>query len=211
MSKSEKLNFNYNNIEKMSKNFMYYNLKRANCYNCDFSMSNFNYVSFRGAHLKKCNFYKGSFVGAEFVGANLKGSKFRKAKFENTIFEGVNLDGVDFSEAEFNNTIFYDTDTSKAKSINLGDRGIRIFGELPELEISEELKAAIESVMENPFIKEARIFDNKDKEINILTLLLLLEKFNEQDLIKGLGIIKEEIKREFHTLSYIMRLLEKSI
>jgi len=49
-------NFNYNNIEKKDKNFMYKNLERSNCYNCNFTNSNFDFVSFRGAHFKLCIF-----------------------------------------------------------------------------------------------------------------------------------------------------------
>ena len=53
---SVKGNFNYNNIEKKGKNFMYKNLERSNCYNCDFTRSNFDFVTFRGAHFKSCVF-----------------------------------------------------------------------------------------------------------------------------------------------------------
>ena len=34
------------------KNFMYKNLERSNCYNCNFAGSTFDFVSFRGAHFK---------------------------------------------------------------------------------------------------------------------------------------------------------------
>ncbi|HEY5525598.1 MAG TPA: pentapeptide repeat-containing protein [Clostridium sp.] len=201
--------FNYNNIQKKDKNFMYDNFKNSNGYNCDFEECNFDFVSFRGAHFKKCSFYNSTFIGAEFVGANLKGSKFKKCKFENTVFDSVNVDGVDFREAEFNNVIFLETDLTKAINIDVDEAGIRVFNEVPEITISDELMGTVEGLKENKYIKEARIFDTKDGSINILTLMILLENFNEERLIRGLNTLKSEITREFHTLSYIIRLLEK--
>ena len=206
INRSAPENFNYDNAEKANKNFMYKNLKRSNCYNCNFSGSNFDYTSLRGAHLKKCNFFKCTFKEAEFIGSNLKGCKFREAKFEDTIFEGANLDGVDFNNAIFVNTIFVGCDVNKAKNLKKSD--VRIFDEMPELNISEEVKIATESAMENKFIKKSRVFDTKDGGINPLTLMILSEKFNEETLTKGLNYIKTAVDREFHTLSYIIRLVE---
>ena len=37
INKNKNGNFFYNNADKSNKNFMYSNLTRANCYNCDFS------------------------------------------------------------------------------------------------------------------------------------------------------------------------------
>ncbi|MCM1988284.1 pentapeptide repeat-containing protein [Oceanirhabdus seepicola] len=207
-NQSVKGNFNYNNIEKKNKNFMYKNLHRSNCYNSDFSNSNFDYVSFRGAHFKSCTFLGCTFRWAEFIGTNLKGSIFKKAKFENTIFDSVNLDGVDFKDAEFKNTIFLSTDTSKAKNLNLKDSNIRIFDEMPQLEISAELEMAVKNIMKNDYVKKARIFDTKDGNINVLNLMILLDNFDESTLIKGLNIIKVELDRAFYTLSYIIKLLK---
>lgn len=208
INRSAPENFHYDNAQKTNKNFIYKNLKRSKCYNCDFSNSHFDYASLRGAHFKKCNFFRCSFKGAEFIGSNLKGCKFREAKFENTIFEGVNLDGTDFSEASFINTIFVGCDLTKTKTFNLENKGIRIFEKMPELEIDDELKEVMLSTMENEFIKKSRVFDTKDGGINTLSLMILCEKFNREALIEGLHYIKFEVDREFHTLSYIIRLIE---
>lgn len=138
--------FKYDNIEKTEKNFMYLNLKSSNCYNCNFSKSKFDFVSFRGAHFKKCSFKECSFKGAEFIGSNLKGSKFKKAIFENAIFEGANLDDVNFEDATYINTIFVDCNVEDAKNFDFGNEGIRIYDEMPEIQISEELKIQLKAV-----------------------------------------------------------------
>lgn len=201
--------FNYNNIEKLNKNFMYSNLKRSNCYNCNFSKSNFNFVSFRGAHFKSCDFYACTFKYAEFIGSNLKGSSFKEAIFENTIFESVNVEAVDFTDAEFKNTIFLGCDIGKLKSIDIKNPEVRIFNDMPILEISDNLNNAIKGLMEkNKYVKAARILDNKDGEINTLSIMILLENFDEEILIKGLKIVETTLEKDFCTLSYIIRLLK---
>ncbi|ERI93413.1 pentapeptide repeat protein [Clostridiales bacterium oral taxon 876 str. F0540] len=201
-------NFNYNNIEKKDKNFMYKNLERSNCYNCDFSGSIFDYASFRGAHFKSTNFFRCSFKYAEFIGTNLKDSEFRNAVFENAVFDSVKLEGANFKDAKFINTIFLSTDISKAKNINANTPGIRIFEEMPKLEISEELKAAFLTAMENKYIKKSRVLDTKDGGLNTLNIMLLLESFKEETIINGLKLIVTKIDREFYTLSYIIKFLK---
>jgi hypothetical protein len=204
-------NFVYNNIEKKGKNFMYKNLERSNCYNCDFSKSSFDYVSFRGAHFKSCVFSKCSFKWTEFIGTNLKDSDFENAIFENALFDSVNLTGADFKDAEFKNTIFLSTDVTKAKNFNIEAAGVKIFNEMPELEISEELKLSLLNVMKNKYVKAARVLDTKDGGINIINLMILLENFHEETLIKGLNLIEAELDCDFYTLSYIIKYLKKNM
>lgn len=210
-NQSVKGNFIYNNIEKKGKNFMYKNLERSNCYNSDFSNSNFDYVSFRGAHFKSCDFFQCTFKWAEFIGTNLKGSDFKNAIFENAIFDSVNLDGVDFKDAEFKNTIFLSTDVTKAKNFNIKKSGIKIFNEMPQFEISEELRIAALNVMKNKYVKAARVLDTKDGGINIINLMILLENFDEETLIKGLNIIEVQLDCDFYTLSYIIKFLKNNM
>jgi hypothetical protein len=201
-------NFNYNNIEKKDKNFMYKNLERSNCYNCDFSASIFDFVSFRGAHFKSTNFYSCSFKYAEFIGANLKDSDFKSAVFENAVFDSVKLEGTNFKDARFVNTVFLATDISKARNLDPNTPGIRIFEEMPPLEISEELKNAVLIAMENKYIKKARVLDTKDGGLNTLNIMLLLENFTEETIITGLKLIVTKLDREFYTLSYIIKFLK---
>lgn len=208
-NQSVKGNFNYNNIEKKDKNFMYKNLRRSNCYNCNFSNSNFNFASFRGAHFKSCDFSKCTFTWAELIGTNLKGSNFKGAKFENTVFDSVNLDGVDFKNAEFKNTIFLATDMEKAKNLNANDPEIKVFDKMPNIELSEELRNAVINSMQNKYVKESRVLDTKDGSLNLLNIMILLENFNEETLINGLNIIERELDKDFCTLSYIIKFIEK--
>lgn len=201
-------NFNYNNIDKKDKNFMYKNLQRSNCYNSDFSNSNFDYTCFRGAHFKSCTFFGCTFRWAEFIGTNFKDSIFENVIFENAIFDSVNLDGADFKGAEFKNTIFLSTTTQKTKNLKLKNSDIKIFREMPQLEISKELELAVGNIMRNGYVKKSRVFDTKEGNLNILSLMILLDNFDEITLVKGLNIIEAQLDRAFYTLSYVIKLLK---
>ncbi|MGL4344317.1 MAG: pentapeptide repeat-containing protein [Cellulosilyticaceae bacterium] len=202
--------FIYKNTAKTNKNFMYQNLKRANCYDVDFSGSNFNFTSLRGAHMKSCNFFECSFKEAEFVGTNLKKSRFKKAKFQDTLFEGVNLAEVDFRDAEFENTYFVGTDVTKAKNLDLKNPEIHVFEEMPQMKLSQGLEAAVLGAMENSYVKAARVLDTKEGKINTLSLTILLGRFNEQTLIAGLKLVGQTLDKDFCTLSYLTKFIQKS-
>ncbi len=203
--------FNYNNIEKKNKNFMYQNWQRSKCFNSNFPQSNFDYVNFRGAHLKSCSFLECSFKRAEFVGTNLKGSAFRKAHFEDTLFEGAKLESVNFYEATFKNTIFVGCDMESVINLDTNHPEIRIFDEMPELNISEKLREVVEKAMKNEYIKKSRVLDTRDKKINSISMMILLEEFDEEKLIKSLLLISETIDKEFSVLSYIISAINRVI
>jgi hypothetical protein len=201
-------NFNFNNIEKKDKNFMYKNLEKSKCYNCDFSNSSFDYVSFRGAHFKSCAFFNCNFKSAEFVATNFKESNFKKATFENAVFDSAKVEGANFKDAKFINTIFLCTDVTKAKHLDINSPGIKILDEMPDIEISDELRSTLTDVMKNKYVKASRVLDTKDGGFNLLNIMILLDNFDEGDLIKGLNIFKAQLDRDFYTLSYIMRFLQ---
>lgn len=203
------LTFNYNNIDKKNKNFMYQNLQRSKCFNSKFDQSNFDYVSFRGAHLKSCSFVGCTFKGTEFIGTNLKGSNFKNASFENAIFEGARLNDANFDGAVFINTIFVETVMDEAINLDLSQAGIRIFDKMPEIDMSETLTLAVASFMENPFVKNSRTLDTKDKMLNTISMMILLEEFNEETLIKAFEIMGDYIDRDFYALSYIIKLIKR--
>lgn len=211
INKKGNSNLSHKNVQKVSKNFMYQNLKGSNFYSTNFTSSNFDYTSFRGAHYKSCDFYGCTFKFAEFVGTNFKKSKFKEAKFEDTLFDGVNLDGVDFKGATFKNVIFLDTDLSKAVNLNVVQSEVKIYDKMPELQISDKLKEALELAMTNEFIKAARVLDTKNHEINTLSVMRLLENFDEELLIKGLNLATEKVDKHFCILSYLIKFLKDSV
>lgn len=210
MINSKRLNdqIKYSNRKKMNTDFSSKDLRRSNCFNCDFTQSNFDETSFRGAQFKGCNFSECSFNNAEIIAANLKKAKFKNVKFQNTLFDSVSLEGADFEGASFKNVIFVATDISKAINLELTDQDVKIFEEMPALEISEELQKAAEIAMKNEFVKYARVLDTKEGKISAISMMRLLEKFDEETVIRGLKAIGKSMDKDFCTLTAVVEAIE---
>lgn len=210
MAESKRINdqISYRNRKKVQQDFEGKDLRRSNCYNCDFTESNFNHVSFRGAQFKSCTFNQSTFDSAEVVAANMKNSRFKGVKFTNTIFDNTNLENADFEGATFENVIFVQTDLSQALHLDLENQDVQVFDERPEIEISERLEKAVKAAMTNEYIKYARVLDTKEGTINAVSMMILLERFSEEALVKGMSMLKKNVKSDFATLSVLFDLLE---
>lgn len=202
---------NFKNAEKKNKNYMYQNLQKSKSFNSNYSSSNFDYACFRGAHLKSCQFNACHFTGAEFIGANLKGSQFKEAEFMNTVFEGTKLEGTDFKGALFDHTYFVSCNVESAINLDLEDSGIKVFSEMPELNLNPLLFAEIEKLMENQYVKKARVLDTKDKKMNTISVMILLDCFSEEELIQTLPKMNALFDRDFYTLSYIIKMIRANL
>ncbi|MGL4346028.1 MAG: pentapeptide repeat-containing protein [Cellulosilyticaceae bacterium] len=199
---------NYKSKQKVGVDFSNKDLRRSNCYNCNFSEAIFNDTSFRGAQFKACKFNEARFDGAELVAANFKNSQFKAATFENVLFDSVNLENVDFEGATFKNVIFIATDLTKAINVTLEGEGVQQFEQMPTLEISEALEKAAASAMANEYIKYARVLDTKDGKVSPISMMLLLNQFDEETLIKGLKCLKNRVTKDFSTLKFIVETLK---
>ena len=59
------------------------------------------------------------------------------------------------------------------------------------------------------FVKKSRVLDTKDKTMNTISVMILIEKFGEEKLIKSLEQVEDHLDRDFYTLSYIIKILDK--
>lgn len=200
---------NYNHRQKTNIDFTSEDLRRSNCFNCDFSGSHFDQTSFRGAQFKSCEFAGCTFNAAELVAVNFKNSSFKGVSFENTLFDSVNLEGAHFEGATFKNVIFVNTDLSGAVGLDLSNQDIKIFDKMPELEIDKKLEKAARTAMKNEFIKYARVLDTKEGQVSSISMMRLLEVFDEETLIMGLRKIKDEINKDFCTLGTIIEVIQQ--
>ena len=97
------------------------------------------------------------------------------------------------------------------RSLNRLDEGLRILSEMPVLTLDERLLKAFEKLMENPFVKKARVLDTKEKTLNTVSVMILLELFSEEILIAAFKEIESQLDRDFYTLSYLIKLIEKIV
>lgn len=199
----------FNNMDKRGKHFQYHNFQKQDYFNTDFSHSNMDFTNFRGAHFKSCNFTACSFKWSSFVGTNLKGSMFANAVFESAVFEGAKLDGADFKLAQFQNVIFVETQIEKAINLDETHPGIRVFEKMPQIQLSDELVSVVQGLLLNQWIKRSRVLDTKDGKINTISMMLLIERYGEAVIIQALRKIEPLLDRDFYTLSYLMKAIDK--
>lgn len=207
-SKRSNNQISYSHKEKKDMDFTSKDLRRSNCFQCDFSGSHFDQTSFRGAQFKGCKFNGCTFNGAELIAVNFKGSSFKQVAFENTVFDAANLEGANFEGATFKNVIFVGTDLSLALHLELSGQDVKVFDEMPDFEINKKLEKAAAVAMKNEFIKYARVLDTKEGQISPISMMRLLEIFDEPLLIQGLKRVKDEITEDFCTLTTLVEAIK---
>lgn len=188
------------------KKFDYKFFSKSRSFKAQFINSRFNHVNFKGSIMTKCTFKQSRFVGVEFIGTNLKGSSFNKAYFEDVVFVGANLTNTNFKGAKFKNTIFINTNIDCICNRS----GIRVMDKYPMIDISDELMQAIEYSKKNDFILKYKILHLGDKKANNLNIYLLLETFEEKDLINGIYYATDNINLAICTLSCLRNFLLKN-
>jgi len=94
-------------------------------------------------------------------------------------------------------------------NLNITDDGLKIMPEMPVLDIDEKLLLAFEKLMINPYVKKARVLDTKDKTLNTVSVMILLELFSEETLIRTFEELHSHLDRDFYTLSYLIKIIEK--
>jgi len=198
----------YSNRKKLNTDFSSKDLKRSNCFNTNFTGSTFKETNLKGSQFKNCNFKDTTFTETEIIASNFKNSRFHNTSFDHVVFDTVNLEGTDFSGASFNQVIFIHTDVSKAVNLDMSSEGIKWYQDEPVLEISDRLKRAIKASKKNEFIKKSGVLDSKTGDINTLSVILLLEEFNEESLIIALAKVKNELNKDFFTLSQFITKLK---
>ena len=199
---------NYSHRQKTNADFTAKDLRRSNCFNCDFSGSHFDQASFRGAQFKSCEFSGSTFNGAELAAVNFKNSSFKQVAFENTLFDSVHLEGANFEGATFKNVIFVNTDLSQAIQLDLSGQDVKIFDQMPELDIDRDLERAAKVAMKNEFVKYARVLDTKEGRVSPISMMRLLEIFDEETLSIGLRKIKQDMNKDFCTLHTIIEAIQ---
>ncbi|MEG0579123.1 MAG: pentapeptide repeat-containing protein, partial [Niameybacter sp.] len=58
------------------------------------------------------------------------------------------------------------------------------------------------------FIKYARVLDTKEGKVSAISMMRLLQNFEEEDVIKGLKMSKNRVNNNFATLSTLITIIE---
>lgn len=204
--------FSYKGEERTDRNFLYKDFNKSDSIHSRFTRSNFSFVNFNKASMKYCGFNGATFVGSEFKHAKLTGSRFNGAVFKDTLFYHTKLERASFHGATFDNVIFFGTSIRNVRGLSPDTPGIRIIITPPKLELSKDLKEAIDLALCNVHIKESETLRfRKQQRDNTINLMLLQERFAEADLIHGLKIARNKINKGFHTLSYLIGFIKREL
>lgn len=192
------------------RNISYQFYSKSRSFSANFSNVNFKHVNFKGAILTKCSFKNATFVGVEFWGTNLKKSNFTNANFKHCVFVGTHINDTNFKNTTFEHCIFVNTNIGVSKNLNIDCQGIRVMSNYPEIDLSDELKEAIKILESNEHIRKYKIIHLGGNKLNLLNIMLLLERLGEKNLILGLNYASSNVKKDMPTISCMFNYLFKN-
>lgn len=165
---------------------------------CDFSQASIEFVNFRGALIKACRFKNATLYGVEFWGTNLNDSDFSGATLTNVLFVGAKINKCNFNNTMFKNVVFINTNISRAKNLQIVE-GIKVLNEYPKIVLPLELWNAIDDLKENEHFRKTKILHLSGNRYNEYNILLLLKKFDVDELVTLLKTAKNAIKKDMVT------------
>ena len=208
--KITRLNHFHSQLKFVGRTFEYKYFSKSRMFKCHFTNANIRHVNFKGSIITSCGFKNATIYGVDFLGTNLKNCNFRGAHLEKVIYVGAKLDGCSFKNTKFNDVIFVNTNLNVTKNLCI-DSGVEILNKYPKVQISAELKTILDDLKNCNKIFKTKVLHLPNKRYNHLNLFLLLRKFSEDDLIRGLNIAKDRVKKDLCTYSCLEKFLKKHL
>jgi hypothetical protein len=205
--KMNRLNLFKRRSNKQVIQYQFYSKSRS--FSAIFSNVTFKHVNFKGSIMTSCSFKNSGFIGVEFWGANFRHSNFTGASFKHCVFVGSLLKDTNFRNTTFENCIFVNTNLENIKNFNPTQEGVEILVKYPDFNLSESLIKTVENLRNNEHILKYKILHLTTKKLNKLNLYLLLKKFDEETLIKGLQYSAINVKKDMPTISCLFNYLLK--
>lgn len=202
--------YSYVNHDSCESKFINKDFNKTDSFHTNFSGVFFQNTSFVSAKMKFCSFY-----GAVFESCFVKGSLFRGCNFTNVIFKNSIISTAVFEKCVLNGCVFencsvINSPVLKKHLVENPSSGAKVFDEFPdETKFNAKLILVVEGLRSNDFIRRSGVLHRKKGKIDTVSLTVLVETFGESFLIDNFDSIRISITNQFHTLSYISRLLYK--
>ena len=202
--------FSYQTHDVRDKNFIFKNFNKSCGYQSNFSGSKFTSTSFIGSKFKFCSLYDSTFEdclirGVLFRKCNLINAQFINSIISATIFESSKLTNLKFINCKIINSKGISYSSKDYQLINSN-----ILNSYPDVNnFSPELVNIVESLREHQFIRRSTILHRKLGLLETVSLSVLVDEFGDNFLIKNLPKLPQLINNDFHTLSYIQKVLRK--
>jgi hypothetical protein len=200
--------FSYNSLDVRNKNFIFKNFNKSCSFKSNFSNSTFKSTSFIGAKFKFCSLYNVNFEGCLIRGVLFKKCNLTNAKFINSIISATIFDKNKLTGCQFINCKVINTEKLRLLIPKNNFVNTDILESYPDPQgFSDELLKVVENLRSNKFIRKSTILHRKKGQLDTVSISILVSQFGETFLVKSLPKIAQEIKNEFHTLSYIQSIL----
>jgi hypothetical protein len=202
--------YSYTNHDTRDRKFINKDFNKTDSYHSNFSGTLFQNTSFIDAKFKFCALY-----GTKFENCFIRGSLFRRCNITNATFRNTIISATVFDRCKLNNCVFDSCKIiSSTKLTNFLKescfRDTDFFTDYPpETEFNPLLLKISEGLRANDFIRQSTVLHRKIGKLDTVSLKVLVEMFGEEFLIKNLNSLPSLITNQFHTLSYIVRVLQK--
>ncbi|MGL4716082.1 MAG: pentapeptide repeat-containing protein [Aeromonas sp.] len=204
--------FSYINNDTTGRNFINKNFNKAHSYHSNFFQSKFTNTSFIGASFKWCTLTGSVFQSSLLRGVLFQGSSLRHVEFNECIINACNLDHCKIESLRLNNCYVVSSDSFLRGLVPSQLNTSRLFNTFPDNdEFNPHLIDVVEKLRGNDFVRRSSVLHRKLKRIDTVTLSYLLDRFNEDFLIEQLPKVCMKIERDFHTVSYLDKLLRNQL
>ena len=202
--------FSYKHFDRRQKNFLYKNFNKSSSFMSNFSETIFTNTSFIGTKFKICSFYE-----AKFDSCLLQGTLFRKCNLTNVTFENCIILSSVFEKTKLKGCTFNNCRILHGKKLKtfIPEKNLvntLFLEQFPNAkDFNHDLIKVVESLRTNDHIRRSGILHRKKGLLNTISVDILVSQFGESFLISNLIKLSSLCSNEFHTLSYIQKLLYK--
>lgn len=202
--------FSYKHFDRRQKNFLHKNFNKSSSFMSNFSETTFSNTSFIGTKFKICSFYGAKFDSCLFQGSLFKKCDLTNVTFENTIILSSIFDKTKLKNCKFNNCRILHGKELKMLIPEKNLINTLFLEKFPDTKkFNNSLIEVIEILRINDYIRRSGTLHRKKGLLNTISIDILVSNFDEIFLIENLPKLLTIITNEFHTLSYIQKLLYK--
>jgi hypothetical protein len=202
--------YSYTNHDTRDRKFINKDFNKTASYHSNFSGTLFQNTSFINAKFKFCALYSTVFENCFIRGSTFRGCNIRKATFKNTIISATVFDRCKLKDCVFDSCKIISSTKIKRFLKESCFRNTEFFmGYPPETGFNQQLIEIAEGLRTNDFIRQSTVLHRKRGKLDTVSLKVLVEMFGEEFLIENFNSLPNLITSSFHTLSYIVQILQK--
>lgn len=193
---------------------------------CGFNGCKFNFIEFRSSNFRGCRFKGAQFENIIFSNCNLSNANFQGATFKNVYFNNTSLKNVKGIKdtnlfTKLNNNIEFSISQKLIETLNecktnpyiISSKTI-FYTQKVRLSNSQKKAEKLLPKQERKQLQKERqkqlSIKPKPLSLNKINIILLLDNFTEDEIIRGLHLATKSIDKNFSSISYFVPYIEKA-